>query len=605
VAAVLVVSVSLLTSWTASAGTGTTRPGTFVPIGSDYQPPTMQRFARAAAQADTTGHVVLLVLPITYSLNAYESKSGERQRNLSLADNRRQLLEDACNAVKAPTQTCDVRLVPVLTRSDAFLDSNLAFFTNDLDGMFVLGGDQTVAMQVVADTPLERAMTAAFDRGAVFGGNSAGMAVQSTDMINGFTGENGPAQSLQQGAVDVWSSSGVNDPTRGLAFGLTTVITEQHVFELGRTGRALNVAMTTRKPVLAMDAATGGVVVDESMLTDVVGATAGVVVDPLTYNASSRFAGPRATLSERGAAFHLLPPGTWSYDITHRQPRTPTGPVAAPAVAGRAYPRLATPAGSGPLMLSSALTDDPTGTVGGRLVGLAGSGAARVVVLTVGYPRSTDAQADAKQVAAGLRSLGAASATWHVLDSRTDTSAVTRAVRDATGIVVTAPDASLVVPALAAQSTVLDAVKQRWGSGRAVLLADDAAAAALGQRVAASPPPGKDIDTPSTESVLVDNVPVVHGLGWCAGLSVEPRLLPDRRWGQLLHLAYDDHRSLAVGVDVGTALVVGNGSARVVGDSAAVVVDPRYAQFAQGSNGAMGAVWLLMDTFVDGEQLLP
>ena len=46
-------------------------------------------------------------------------------------------------------------------------------------------------------------MTDAFEAGAVFGGNSAGDAVQSTDMINGYNDSNGPAESLQEDAVQV------------------------------------------------------------------------------------------------------------------------------------------------------------------------------------------------------------------------------------------------------------------------------------------------------------------------------------------------------------------------------------------------------------------
>ena len=65
----------------------------------------MQLFARAAAAQDTSGRVVLLVLPITYSLDAYTSSKSERKKNLTLADNRRSMLADACNVVKAPSQT--------------------------------------------------------------------------------------------------------------------------------------------------------------------------------------------------------------------------------------------------------------------------------------------------------------------------------------------------------------------------------------------------------------------------------------------------------------------------------------------------------------------
>ena len=60
----------------------------------------------------------------------------------------------------------------MLVRSDAVAFDPAPYFTADLDGMFVLGGDQTVGMNVVHDTPLETAMTAAFQAGAVVGGNS-------------------------------------------------------------------------------------------------------------------------------------------------------------------------------------------------------------------------------------------------------------------------------------------------------------------------------------------------------------------------------------------------------------------------------------------------
>src|SRR6478735_4857872 len=92
---------------------------TLVPIGSDYQPDTLQLFAREAAARDTNGTVHLLVLPITYSLSADGTTKSERKKNLTLADNRRGQIEDACNAVRAGSQACDVDLIPVVVRSDA------------------------------------------------------------------------------------------------------------------------------------------------------------------------------------------------------------------------------------------------------------------------------------------------------------------------------------------------------------------------------------------------------------------------------------------------------------------------------------------------------
>src|SRR5437868_15471247 len=61
---------------------------TFVPIGASYDTDTLQRFALASAQHDTSGHVEILVLPISYATNAFSITNGERQKNLTLADTR-------------------------------------------------------------------------------------------------------------------------------------------------------------------------------------------------------------------------------------------------------------------------------------------------------------------------------------------------------------------------------------------------------------------------------------------------------------------------------------------------------------------------------------
>src|SRR5512147_3337591 len=84
-----------------------------IPIGSDYRADSLQRFALAAAQRDTNGVVDLLVLPITYGTDAYNTTNGERQKNLDLADNRRSQVEGACNVVKLPGQSCRAVLAPV------------------------------------------------------------------------------------------------------------------------------------------------------------------------------------------------------------------------------------------------------------------------------------------------------------------------------------------------------------------------------------------------------------------------------------------------------------------------------------------------------------
>jgi hypothetical protein len=90
-----------------------------------------------------------------------------------------------------------------------------------------------------------------------------------------------------------------------------------------------------------------------------------------------------------------------------------------------------------------------------------------------------------------------------------------------------------------------------------------------------------------------------------AGLAIEPRLLPDRHWGRLYNLLYRDRSMLAIGVDVGTALELTQAGGVVHGTSAVVVLDGRNAGFSVGSNGALGARYAVLDSYVAGDAVTP
>ena len=569
---------------------------TLVPIGSDYQPDTLQLFANEASERSVDNQVHILVLPITYSLSADSTTKSERKKNLTFAENRRSQINAACEVVKESEQTCLTELVPVLVNSDAVAFDPAPYFTADLDGMYVLGGDQTVAMNTVHDTPLEDAMTAAFEAGAVFGGNSAGDAVQSTDMINGYYDNNGPAESLQEGAVQVCFDEGPTDCEGGMPFGFENLITDQHVFEYGRTGRSLNVAVSTGKPVLGMDAATGAVVTDYVHLSDVTGDTLGYVIDPTAYGSTDTYGGPNDTLRTANVAMHLLPPGS-GFEFDGMTPALDGTEYPKPDLAGRTYPISST--GDGTLYLSGGIIGGETGFVGDAFAAEAGGDTARIVVLAAGYAKTGDAQADAKAIAAALAP-SVESVTWFALDSRTKNDAAIAAINDATGIVVTGRDRSLVMAQLTA-SPVWAAARAAWQDGVA-LLADNAAAAAAGT-VFAAKAPATDGESGATEDAIVANVPIEAGLGLVSGLAVEPRLLPDQLWPQLFQITRAAGDSaVGAGIDVGTAIRIENGAVTAIGDSAVVIVDGRSGEWTvSAANGAIGAAWLLLDTVADGD----
>src|SRR5258706_2008102 len=579
---------------------------TLIPTGSDYRADTLERFAQAAVQRDTNGVVDLLVLPITYGTDALNTTNGERQKNLTLADGRRSQIEAACNVVKLPNQTWRVVLALVLIRSDAYLQSNLDLFTSDIDGMYILGGDQTIAMKVVANTPFEERMANAFNLGAVVSGNSAGAAVESRNMINGYIGNFGPENGFQQGTVDLWLYNSPTDDTRGLSFGMSNAIFEQHAFQRGRVARLINASFTSGLLGIGADAGTAAAIVDESTLTDVTGATAAIIVDLQTYNATGRFAGPTNSLAIHGVTTHLIPPGGFGYDITHRRPLVDGHALPAPTITGRNFNSLHLPSGYSPLILAGDLSGDRSGSVTQRFVALSGGqNNAKLIVLTLGYAKSTDAQADAKAIATALQSQVTNPVQWFVVDSKANQAAVQSAIANSTGILVTAPDQSLVMNAFAGVPSITSAIRSAWAGGK-TLLADNAAAAALGQAVSVDPTPSAaSLEDDSQGDFLFSGVTIQPGLNWISGVAIEPRMVMDRHWGRIYNQLYRNHNLLGVGLDVNTAIVVTSSGATVSGANVALVADGRYASYALGTNGALSAHYVLLDTYVEGDTLLP
>lgn len=574
---------------------------TYVPIGSGYSSETLQLFARESVHQDTDGVVEILVIPITFATDPFNITNGERQQNLTLADNRRGLIESACNAVKLPNQTCHAVLAPVLVRSDADLPGNLALFDVELDGMYILGGDQTIAMQVVANTQFENRMAAAFNAGAVVSGNSAGAAVESLHMIGGYTGDNGPENGFQQGSVDLWQPGGSDPNRRGLIFGTTNVVLDQHEFQRGRIARLINTSFTTGLLGIGADADTGMVIVNEETLSDVSGATAAIIIDLQTYNATGHFAGPTNSLAIHGLTTHLIPPGGFGYDITHRRPLVDGHPLPAPTITGRSFDALHLPSGYGPLILAGDLSGDRAGSVSQRFVALSGGSNARLVVLTLGYAKNTDAQADAKAYATALQSQVTNPVQWFVVD-KANQAAVQTAIASATGILVTSPDQSRVMNAFAGISTSL---RNAWKDGK-VILADNAAAAALGAATSIdATPTSSSLEGDSVEDFLLNPINIQPGLNWIPGIAVEPRMVMDRHWGRVYKHLYRDHALLGLGVDVNTAIEFTATGAKVWGKNTVVVFDGRYASYALGTNGALSERYVLLDTYVEGDTLMP
>ena len=293
--------------------------------------------------------------------------------------------------------------MPIFTRADAENPAYAARFDDPgVDGAFILGGDQDLAMEAIAGTPLETAMAAAYRRGVVFGGTSAGDAVESRSMIFGFTDAGTPENELEQGSVLVWWGND-RDLERGLSFGSTATILDQHFYQMGRFGRLLNVVEQSDDRFagssalgVGVDLATGVRLVGDSSLSGVFGDSSVAVVDGETAGATHSWRGPNDTLSARNLLTHLIPAGPFSYDVSARMPFD-HGQAQTYRSPGRWPAGLLHAPGPGILLLGGGVADDPTGAVMREFVNRAVSaGGSRIVEVFAGYPSTGASNHDAQ-----------------------------------------------------------------------------------------------------------------------------------------------------------------------------------------------------------------
>jgi cyanophycinase len=175
---------------------------------------------------------------------------------------------------------------------------------DDIDGIFMTGGNQLILAGVIAGTRFREAMRAAYDRGAVVGGTSAGASAVSEHMV-AFGDE---SDTPRQG-------------TAGLAAGLgllSGVVIDQHFDQRTRYGRLLS--LVARSPSLlgvGVDEDTAAVIRGERVL-EVVGSGCVFVVDGSSAVTDAPLAAPGAPLLVSGAIVHTLPAGA-RFDLRERR----------------------------------------------------------------------------------------------------------------------------------------------------------------------------------------------------------------------------------------------------------------------------------------------
>ncbi len=536
-------------------------PRLLMPMGGGYAE-VLQGFAEALfARAGSTNVYVTLV-PASFGSNAFAVSESERAQHVACAERRRQMIELALRAAAPEGMTCDVALAPIFVRDDAEDAANLRYFGPEVDAVFLLGGDQAVAMRVLQGTPVEASIAAIYRRGGVIGGTSAGAGMQAQSMLAGFQPGYNMQNSLHAGATTVWHS----DEERGLSCGACGVIFDQHFFQRGRLGRLLE-AMTqagTPRVGVGIDAYTGLQVHEDGYMGAVFGCYSVAVLDAESCGAAvhARRSGSHDSISLRNVLVHLLAPGGSSYDLqtrTHSLAPYPQLPE------DRRFDALVLPPGAGPLFLCGSM--------------------------------NTGKRAHAE----AWRQFEILCAQWSGSAQLADALLGTK-----TALIAGTPEE--------VSDQKLAIAREAWLHGAPLWLEGAYAAAAGTHRsTGVAPQTTRDPEDLSAQeaaeiaarrALVVGNVTMADGCGLLAA-NFEPCVVEHGSWGRLFALAYEHHEQPAFGLGANTALVLTEQGAKVIGEEAVVALDLRTAARDLGSNGAYIVANGLLDIFAAGDVVKP
>ncbi len=221
----------------------------------------------------------------------------------------------------------DIEVVHAPSRAAAH-DPSLVERLDGATGVFISGGSQLKLSQFLVGTPVGDAIHAAYGRGAVIAGTSAGASIMSRFMIS--LGDEGltPRQRASQ-------------LTAGLGL-LENVIVDQHFDQRGRYGRLMSlVANSPNLLGMGIDENTAVEIRDEQVMT-IIGAGGVFVIDARAAVTDAPDARRGAPMLVSGAVVHSLPTGATfdlrSVTLTRFVERHPDIEVAVVSAKDRAAP---------------------------------------------------------------------------------------------------------------------------------------------------------------------------------------------------------------------------------------------------------------------------
>jgi cyanophycinase-like exopeptidase len=555
---------------------------------------------RGAIASTPNNLIRILILPITLATDPNQISELERKQALFTAENIQSTLQSACEAAAGVTYACQVDYAPILTRSDALDNQNLAYFNNLLSMIYIPDGSPAVAMEVIGGTLVEGALVRAHQNGTMIAGTGAGGSLQSPAMLNGYNHGFTASNALNFNAVDVWADA----EQHGLLFGIQNAIIDTDFYASGNIGRLLNAISLPGDPHLGIgiDSGTSVDSPDGQILENITGRSGIMILDAKTYHSAqgAQYKGCgdlgvavlpcTPLLSLRNVLIHLLAPGEYTYDLNSDQVSF------APSLGNvtRSFDSLSIPPGAGTLVLVGGFIDNHLDQSELKSFSEASGGAdGRILVISTGFSNVLDAQEASVNLASALGT------TTEVLVLPPGSTLDPGIAANYTGIAVTSSDPAEI------SADALKPLYPLWRNGTPILL-DDAAAMLAGKFYASQPVPPNEIPikgVSASRDFLRSEVEISPGLGMLP-VGLETHLMSGNRWGRLFSLAYEHPDLLAVGLNTDTSMIINSEGAVIQGNNVAIVLDLRNANLAVGENQAFVIANGLLDVFAPGERLI-
>jgi len=520
----------------------------------------------------------ILVLPVGMGSNPNSITDAERTAQLADAEQQRQELEADCQANIPPEVSCSAILVPVITNKDAQASPSIAEFSSNPDGIYFLQSDARSILEVLRGTKLEKEIANAYQAGTILSGSGN---LFSRIFIQGYRPKFGPARVLTFGAI-LTDQSGREG---GIAVFPEQAVVDTLPFSENRFGRLLNAISGSGAPHLGLgiENATGFELIDDDQIEGVFGESVVTVLDAETYQSANRVIYQPGTnlISIKNVVINLIGPGDTTYSLLQR-----TSSLGSTETSfSRDFDSLLLPPGSGNILLTSNLLEDPAGM--DALIdftNISGGQNANLLILAVGYSDGNTAELETGLIRQKLAVPNS------VLILSPDIQEPIQIDEDITGIILTGPEPS---------TMTLDGlmeIKNDWLSGLPIL-ADRAGASILGLQFPSKFSPEEDLPPFSPGRFQLQ-----PGLGFIQA-NIEPEGLRNSSWERMLTTAYLSPLDLSIGISPGADIHFTSESVSISGYNIVSMVDFRNAQLAAGSTGAYQVSNGIIDVYTPGESI--